>query len=719
MMQQEWKTPLLALVSLAATVAALLSVRSSLMPILAVAGGATAVLSLSRCPVPSRRQREFLRQQQELAQKEAFLSKRQREAEQLFLTAQELHCQAESEINTLAEKYFEEVKQQAIAFGLAQLKEHEAVINQKLSQAIAMSQQATAIKQAAREILEKGNNECQALLDIQQQEYQAIVDRLQQDIQGMKMVFAKAYNAKDAELNKYLKPGYAPNESIAHSVVNTVLDFLYEQGVNLEWRQTVTEGHTFKIVLQPRNPALLADVYKRVKDLREPLISRFPNCKKAPHVEVVDRGIQLLADTSGIDYEAELAKKMEAKTKPDEPPMERFVQFFSEKAHQVAILGASGGGKTTLIGNIVGVFAADLGGEKVRLVITNPKPSQQSAKLGRAKYRNWKTAIFGLLEAAVEIQYRLNLNERAEEENPEKPDYPNHYPTIFLFDEYSQIASKWNSVTQDKFEQAIEEFRLTLDLQRQKVLEEVAQDLKPNKLAGELLKFCWQVGRSEKVKIIIAGQNLMPSILGINKIDIWNPGFVILGDLVSWGIENRAYDFQVNELKQQYRLRVELAQKEPRQGFFALFCPPREKSYFQLLPSEGAYKFDESEEAKKQLESLYQKPSSADNKSVTHPELSSCDPQPLPPVTEGANSVEAKDGLPSSDYVPPVDRRNCFPQKSSYEEIELWQELCKRIKNRQKKWAIENILGKRGRYYEEGLGYIEYLTEKYGDIEGD
>ncbi|MBE9124740.1 MULTISPECIES: hypothetical protein [unclassified Coleofasciculus] len=404
--------------------------------------------------------------------------------------------------------------------------------------------------------------------------------------------------------------------------------------------------------------------------------------------------------------EENLAKQKEElfqqKLKASEPPLSHFVEFL-ERCHQLALVGATGDGKTVLIGNILGVFNQVLGGSS-ELIVTNPKPSKGSTCLGQTKYKNFKTAIFGLLEVAVEIQYRLNINEKAIEQGREPPDHP---PIIFFFDEYSQIASKWNSVNQDKFTRTVEAFAQRLDPARQRILEEIAEDISPKRFASELLRFCWLLGRSEKVKLLVSGQNLMPSVLGLNALDLWNAGFICLGDTVNWAFKARVYDWQVSDLKDQYQLRIEAAEKDPLQGFFGLYCPPKAKAYFAKNPAPNSYIYGEVEKP------IFESEISVKNGDNSLGTLSAPSEKVRVELPDG-ELPENKADEDYSDSVTSLDPRNCFPEKDSYAENALWRELDNFIRNRRKKWAIENLLGKRGREYSEGVAYCEYLAEKYG-----
>ena len=113
--------------------------------------------------------------------------------------------------------------------------------------------------------------------------------------------------------------------------------------------------------------------------------------------------------------------------------------------------------------------------------------------------------------------------------------------------------------------------------------------LSPNNFASELLKFIWRVGRSEKIKSLIAGQNLMPNVLGVNKIDLLNCGFINLGDTTQWALNNIFKDWNNEELQEEYKHRIASAELDENQKYFGLFKSPRNRPYFAKLPDMGKY----------------------------------------------------------------------------------------------------------------------------------
>ncbi|MDJ0733243.1 MAG: hypothetical protein QNJ47_04005 [Nostocaceae cyanobacterium] len=450
--------------------------------------------------------------------------------------------------------------------------------------------------------------------------------------------------------------------------------------------------------------------------------------------------------------------KQQLKTK--EPPKTHFQKFLDD-SHQVCLLGSTGDGKTTLIGNILGLFNQLLGGS-AQLVITNPKVSESSiGELASAKYLGFKESIFGLLEAATAIMYRLWLNEKAARSG--QP-LPQHQPIIYFFDEYSEVAARWNAVDVKVFNKTLKRFKQLLDPDQLQVFEnEIEEFLKPSDFAGQLLKFIWRVGRSEKVKSLIAGQNLMPNTLKVNVVDLLNTGIIALGDTAGWALENTISMFASEGLKHEFNLRIEIAQsasKDEPEKYFGVFKSPKSRPYFALLPAPSSYQSESllaGETVKNspdKSESLLQSKNTKisqnigtnhDRKAtvsdtgtdiITHtgidakivPELTvsdtGIDVETVPSPTAslkvegktgtGTRTLKQPNGKNSSTGTKKINPRNWFPHYTEKEEKAVWKELQKAISKTSKKRAFENVLGfKGGNGYTKGNQYLEYLTQKY------
>lgn len=454
-----------------------------------------------------------------------------------------------------------------------------------------------------------------------------------------------ALAGKTHEENQQLrKVVYSPGRHWYEMQADRIIEFLNFNEISVDYYQSLPtpDEKGFYVEVEPKyGKEALPEVYTKLctAGMKEALKGIVTDCKQKPGVEVASKRIKLTFVMSSPAYVSELQKAsgMAAKSQRKDD----FLNFLSQVA-QVAILGVSGDGKSTLLANIVGAYAKELGGDTT-LIITNPKPSAGSRDLGIAKYSGLEKSIFGLLDAAVEISYRIKLNEIAEAENPENPTYPDHKPIIYLLDEYSEIGGKWNSVKEKRMNSVVAEFNETLDEERQEVLKELMEDATCGTFASSLLKTVWRLGRSEKVRVIIAGQNLMASTLGCHKQDIWNPAFIILGDLIEWGIKNRTLGFQQAELNEAFREKVEAGQQDPANNFYGLFCAPRTKPFFLNLPAPNQYKFNQTKTVQKQLEDLYRRsPEVTQLNENGEGSATEVPPESLP--DEGCRSGDTSDG---------------------------------------------------------------------------
>ncbi len=515
------------------------------------------------------------------------------------------------------------------------------------------------------------------LEDIRQQHHEELNNQREECLQENKQIielyenelelYTEQLQLKESLLKQAKLPKLASGISRTEYYANKIINFLYSKEIECDYVDSWEES-TFDLVrLIPKNSSLKE--FKNLSDdLQVELRLNYP-----PQFEINLGYIQIKINTKLIQT---------TPNKSDKPvePSENHFQIFLEKAHQLSLTGATGDGKTALITNIVGLFNEILGGNS-ELVITNPKPSKSSISLGNAKYLGFKKSIFGLLEAATEITYRLWLNQQAIEQGKALPNYS---PKIYFFDEYSEIAARWNKVNKSVFEKTLTAFKNQLDPKYKRIFEsEMEEFLSPNNFASELLKFIWRVGRSEKVKSLIAGQNLMPNVLGVNKIDLLNCGFINLGDTAQWSLNNVFKDWSNEELQQEYKERIAASQLDEKLKYFGLFKSPRSAPYFAKLPDIGQYP----------LKAVI----SQNNRNTEDVEL-------VPELME-----DMRDG----EFPILFDNRNLFPEMSEKDEINLWGKIKLMIDNKQKKQAITELLNLKTREYRKGINYIEFLKEKY------
>jgi hypothetical protein len=434
-----------------------------------------------------------------------------------------------------------------------------------------------------------------------------------------------ALAGKTHEENQQLrKVVYSPGRHWYELQADRIIEFLNANEISVDYYQSLPtpDEKGFFVEVEPKyGKEALPEVYTKLaaQAIKEALKGIVTDCRQKPAVEVISKRVKLTFVMTSPSYTRDLEKSSGLAAKS--LSKDKFKEFLS-KTSQVAIIGITGGGKTELLKNTIGAFSQELG-KDVNLIITNGKASRSSRELGIAKYNSVSKAIFGLLEAAVEISYRIKLNEQAETENPDDPQYPDYEPIIYLFDEYSEVATRWNSVSAKRMKAVVEEFGGNLDDDRKEILNELMEDCKPSKFASTLLNTVWRLGRSEKVRAIVAGQNLQASVMGMLRNDLLNAAFICLGDMIEWAISNRAHSFQKADLEEELEKRYLAGEEDESNKFFALYCPPSSRAYFDNLPTPGKYKSSQKVAVKNQLEELYRK--SPD----TEPQTPEVPPEPI------------------------------------------------------------------------------------------
>jgi hypothetical protein len=177
-------------------------------------------------------------------------------------------------------------------------------------------------------------------------------------------------------------------------------------------------------------------------------------------------------------------------------------------------------------------------------------------------------------------------------------------------------------------------------------------------IVGILLKRCWRLGRSLGIMIVIAGQNLMPSQLGVNIDDLQNMGILYLGTSSKKGIEERGTSRgEKNYLIRQYAMRVKSGQE-----FFGLFSDAAGDSWLASLPSPGEYSaWEVATQAGQDFEAV-----SGENKPqnpLSMPNLPNLDPDNPDDIAKFQSSLEQLKRKPdkSLDKVePPSDFKPRF-----------------------------------------------------------
>ena len=180
-------------------------------------------------------------------------------------------------------------------------------------------------------------------------------------------------------------------------------------------------------------------------------------------------------------------------------PTESLLPFIKE-AYHVGLWASTGGGKTTALSNIIGGMIQELGGNPV-IRLTIPKmDADTQAIFPEVHWLGLQESIFGLLEAAVEVQYRIYRNEQAYRAKEIIQDYQ---PTLFFIDEINGIFTRWKKINENDLNDVLDRFEATLVGDRLSYFRSWMRLELANykdQFASKLLLFIWQTGRSLRVK---------------------------------------------------------------------------------------------------------------------------------------------------------------------------------------------------------------------------
>ena len=471
-------------------------------------------------------------------------------------------------------------------------------------QALELQQQTLATREAALEISFQEQVEAERARlndkeDALDQREQLMLQSFEREWAEREAFFAQIADAALQESHSLKQPDYLLGHSHEELLACEAIRCLYEHGIVI--KSPVVQGLQggcfalrFKIL-----PVLidgkvttpvrsLGEAFKRIeRELIKPLRIAVRGCCADPKVEPIDGGLQLTFDVSGTDWEA-LERERKAKADAIADPHPSHLVAFVKGNPQICLMGDSGEGKTTLINHLAQLMEAELGGE-VALYIVNPKPNEDTA-LSKLKYADFESSIFGLLEAATEILYRLDLNTSALLQRRESLNHPlpQFVPIIYFFDEFSELAGVWNKCKPEVMAEVLDYFERSLPPEKLQAMTFIRKRVAPSSFAADLLKFCWRVGRTEKVKLLIAGQNLKAGTIGTTIQDLHQTAIIYLGEAIREGIDNRVSSWQRASLNQEYAHRAQKVAAGKASRFYGLFVPKGSKSYFATLPAAGA-----------------------------------------------------------------------------------------------------------------------------------
>lgn len=563
----------LAFVAIGASVGALLSLKSPSLPLFTATGATAGSAIIAGTPgSKSRKQRQL---EAEIEQKYSELKSWQ---ENLIAIQQEIQ-----DWNFKKNDLEEELKRQAFESVVTQVQQDYSPKYQRLQEKEqALNDAIARLKQWEEQLKEQS----QSVLTEAEEKVKEAWEKANEWMAEREAFYRSWTGQAINQLEQIKKPQYPTGDSREELLARDAIDGLAKLGIYAQKPYVIPSNNGFDLsfevlpILLPQGltrsvkedsgkPLTLDLAVRIINDNRKGLIASIAWQLRQVKPQYPERLVMSFVHLKTAALTTDLILP---------PPTQRDSLFeFVNTCYQLAILGEPGTGKTVLLKNMLGLLNESLGGNS-QIIVTNPKPSEGSQL--PAKYKGFKRAIFGLLEAATEVAYRLSVNEKVTDGN-----YPKHEPLIYVFDEYTETARKWNEVSKDRFTRATEEFKSTLTPERLAVFEEdVLSFIDSKKFAGSLLQFTWNVGRSERVKTVIAGQKLMPNTLDCNIQDLNCLAWICLGDSIEWAKDNLIYSFQKAEISKEQKHLIESERK-----FYGLYVPSGKRAYFADLPPENTY----------------------------------------------------------------------------------------------------------------------------------
>jgi hypothetical protein len=460
------------------------------------------------------------------------------------------------------------------AAGLAELQE-------KVEMLEAYRQQLERDRQALEQEKAQLIQEVQAVERQWEQKWLEQEERHQEDYRQLELVYTNVAGTYAAENWALKRPDYFdPPTNTEEYAANDVMKLLAQHDIFAKVPILKSDDRGFRLsfkVLPVKHKVKgeeitekslsAGEAYKTISGKLLPdLATIVPGCESCPKVSPTYQGLEIYFDTTGVSWEDVEPKQ------PDEvhEPSKNIFDLFKRSYH-LGLVGGTGRGKTTTTDNLLGAATIELGRENVEIKVSAGKPDESLRKY-RCVVSNEK-ALLLLKEAADLIEQRLQLHIREFEAGTPLTKFSRKI--IYFFDEISDLA-QWAHNLGDP---DVVEFLRDNDFP----LDEKGNPVK--NIVGILLKRCWRLGRSLGIMIVIAGQNLMPSQLGVNIDDLLNMGILYLGTSSKKGIEERGTSRgEKNYLIRQYAMRVKSGQE-----FFGLFSDAAGDSWLASLPSPGEY----------------------------------------------------------------------------------------------------------------------------------
>ena len=530
-----------------------------------------------------------------------------------------------------AQKFHEQEQARCDAQDAMDLLKDECEALQRVREELALSEQRLEareqqIKHEAHQIWEQERDRLQAeqeRLDAFQSQLDTIEEQYHQEAmqlaQEAVMADIKGYQEMITllrdEIGSMLRSKPIKGTNREALVANTILDALEDMGVFLHRTSYGYDGHHIWVAGYPL-PTIngeklgvemaLSHIWHEL-DRPKPLkhIQQSAGALNPPKVSADDNErLRVEVDLSPIDRKAvEVQQALEEKyffPVEDERGWLRFI----DAALHINFMAMSGRGKTTLLDNIINLLFSQMGPD-TDIRHANPKPDRKDYSF-RINWIGIKESVYGLFEAAIEIRHRVDTNNRIQRQRqdttrPEqKPEFVQWSQRLYFFDEINVIVNYFKGKNRDQVEEFFDTVasRLNLDWERTQTFEEMRTELNHRDVIADLIKFTWRVGRSEKIKMVMAGQNLMPSQLSssMTKDDAYSQAYICSGETAI----NRAKNEGVIKADIYSEAIKGVAAEEDNKinPFWGVFAPARGsgKPFISQFPSPGQYDLETMQE---------------------------------------------------------------------------------------------------------------------------
>lgn len=416
-----------------------------------------------------------------------------------------------------------------------------------------------------------------------QQKFLEQEERHQEDYKQLELVYTNVAGEFALENHALKRPDYFdPPSNTEEYAANDVMKLLGQHNIFAKVPILKSDDRGFRLSFKvapvrlkvkdseiPEKSLSAGEAYKIINaQLLPELRATVPGCESQPTIKPTWQGIELYFDTTGVNWE-----EVETKNPNKVHELDKTIFDLFATTYHVGLEGATGRGKTTTTDNVLQAMIEELGRDALTIKVASGKPDEALRKYG-CVVGNQK-ALLLLKEAADLVQKRLDIHIADYEANRSLTKFSDD-KRLYFFDEVTDLVAWVNSGDPD-----VAEFLLANDFPINKNSSE--KNPKPaNDIVGLLLKRCWRLGRSLGIMILIAGQNLSASALGVNVPDLENMGMIYVGTGAKKGIEERGLKSEKRYLHKQYSLRISEGQQ-----FFALFVTGSGESWLATLPQQG------------------------------------------------------------------------------------------------------------------------------------